>query len=192
MGECSVRQRWRERLPPKSLWSFPSNLANCTTAAPHLKEVPCCLIYKSSCDSEKVGKAASERKFVLLSRKEIFRGATRRGCAMSRLWRVRRGLICGNLGQIFPSSKHYCILSRHFVQDGLFVLIFCETFLDPGPILAPRYTLPISKPHICPYWYTTALFRPVKIHQKCANSRPPRKSYSEDFQPYFWNYSIKK
>ena len=50
---------------------------------------------------------------------------------MSRLWRVLRGLICGNLGQFFPSSEHYCILSRHFVQDGLFVLIFCETFFRP-------------------------------------------------------------
>ena len=26
-------------------------------------------------------------------------------------------------------------------------------------------------PHICPYWYTPTLFRPVKVHQKCANSQ---------------------
>ena len=126
MGECSVRQRWWDgTAPSKVTLIFPSNLANCTTAAPHLKEVPCCLIYKSSCNSEKVGKAASERNFVLLSRKEIFRGATRRGCAKSRLWRVRRGFSCRNLGQILPrcSFKHDCIPSRHFGQDGRFVLI---------------------------------------------------------------------
>ena len=31
-----------------------------------------------------------------------------------------------------------------------------------------RFSVPFI-PHICQYWYTTALFRPVKVHQKCVN-----------------------
>ena len=40
-------------------------------------------------------------------------------------------------------------------------------------------------PRICPYWYTTALFRPVKIHQKCANTRPPESPVQRTFSHIF-------
>ena len=49
-----------------------------------------------------------------------------------------------------------------------------EPWVWPGVNVTKRVivivTLIICIPHICPYWYTTALFRPVKVHQKVRKS----------------------
>ena len=133
MGECSVRQRWWDgTAPSKVTLIFPVKLGqlhNCCTAfegSPLLPDLRKFLQFRKSGQGgigEELCASFQERNFPWGNKARLRK--------VQAIWRVRRGLICGNLGQILPSFIHYCIPSRHFVQDGLFVLIFCETFFRP-------------------------------------------------------------
>ena len=60
--------------------------------------------------------------------------------------------------KIKSSMRNYCSSP---VTENILSGVAEQQFQQAG-----KFFFPSRIPLICPYWYTTALFRPVKVHQK--------------------------